>query len=336
MKAEECRVSRDFFTWLSAIGAQMLDSFDLQGHRGARGLKPENTLPAFEAALDALVSSIETDVHLTNDGVPILCHDDALTPSQARVIPGANVPQPMLYPKVSVLSLKQLRGYLVDLNPDPDMFGRQSNAPTPVAQAYTKERGIPLYGVPTLEDLFAFVAAYGGRIGRQAKKTEMQRRQANLVRFNLELKRVPFRPEQSGEIFTGSAPGNLEKKVLETARAAGMLERLVIQSFDHRILRIVRALEPKLRTAVLIAGTAPVFPVHLVEDAMAQVYSPEFTFLDTLQVQQLHDAGFSVVPYTVNETSDMARLLTWGVDGIITDYPDRLVPLLKARHLRFV
>src|SRR5262249_32608863 len=124
----------------SGGGARMAYSFDLQGHRGARGLKPENTLPSFETALDLMVSSIETDVHLTKDVVAVLCHDDTLTPLHARVLPGAVVPQPMFYPKISGLALKQVRSYLVDLNPDPNMLGRQSSGPTPVAQLFSRER----------------------------------------------------------------------------------------------------------------------------------------------------------------------------------------------------
>jgi glycerophosphoryl diester phosphodiesterase len=313
----------------------MPESFDLQGHRGARGLRPENTFPSFEVALDLLVSSVETDVHLTKDGVPVLCHDETLTPAHARVLPGAAVPPPMFYPRISNLTRTEIRGYLVDLNPDPHSFGKQSNAPTPVAQAFAMDRALPLYGIPTLEDLFAFVAAYAGRMGRQAKKTDVQRRQATQVRFNLELKRVPFRPAYIGDHFDGCAAGELENRVLETARQASVLDRVVIQSFDHRVLRSMRHLEPAIRTAVLIANTAPISPAHLVQDAGAQVYSPDFTFLDERQVMQLQEAGIPVVPYTVNEPGDMSRLLTWGVDGIVTDYPDRLIPLLKSRQLRF-
>jgi glycerophosphoryl diester phosphodiesterase len=313
----------------------MSETFDLQGHRGARGLRPENTYSSFEAALDLLVSSIETDIHFTKDGVPVLCHDEMLSPTHARVLPGAAVPPPMFYPMISVLTLNQLRGYLVDLNPDPNTFCKQCNAPTQVAQTFAMERGLPVYGVPTLEDFFAFVAAYAGRMGRQAKKTDVQRRQANLIRFNLELKRVPFRPSYIGDIAGSGAADGLEKRVIEIARQAGVVDRLVIQSFDHRVLLAVRHLEPKMRTAALIANTAPVYPARLVQDAGANVYSPDFNFLDERQVQQCHEAGVPVVPYTVNEPSDMTRLLTWGVDGIVTDYPDRLIPLLKARQLRF-
>jgi hypothetical protein len=244
----------------------------------------------------------------------------------------------MLFPRIGSLSLEQIRGYLVDLNPDPGVFIKQSNTATPVARAFTTERSLPLYGIPTLADLFAFVAAYGGRLGRQVKKTDLQRRQANQVRFNLELKRVPFFGTASGATNTGGGPATreLENRILDTARAAGVLDRIVIQSFDHRVLRSIRELHPDIRTAVLIANTAPVAPAGLALDAGAQVYSPEFTFLDEPQVRQLHDARIAVVPFTVNDSIDMSRLLSWGVDGMITDYPDRLIPLLKAHHLRFV
>jgi len=313
----------------------MPDSFDLQGHRGARGLRPENTLPSFEVALDLLVSGLETDIHLTKDGVPVLCHDETLTPAQARVLPGASSPPPMFYPKISSLTLAEIRGYLVDLNPDPNTFGKQSSAPTQVAQAFAMERALPLYAIPTLEDLFAFVAAYSGRMGRQTRKTDVQRRQATQVRFNLELKRVPFRPGHIGDLYDGDAPGELEKRVIQVAREAAVLDRVVLQSFDHRVLRSVRQVEPAIRTAILVARTAPIAPARLVLDAGAQIYSPDFTFLDERQINQLQDAGVPVVPFTVNEPGDMSRLLTWGVDGMITDYPDRLIPLLKSRQLRF-
>src|SRR5438132_2780235 len=93
--------------------------FDLQGHRGARGLRPENTLPSFEAAFDAGVTSIETDVCLTADGVPVLFHDAALSECLCRLLPGATGPEPARRPALCGLTLAQLRGYRADRNPDP-------------------------------------------------------------------------------------------------------------------------------------------------------------------------------------------------------------------------
>src|SRR6185437_3481876 len=94
-------------------------TFDLQGHRGARGLRPENTLPSFEAALDAEVTSIETDVHLTADNVPVLYHDHTLSERLCRLLPAGTGPAPARRPLLRRLTLAQLRGYRADLNPDP-------------------------------------------------------------------------------------------------------------------------------------------------------------------------------------------------------------------------
>lgn len=298
-------------------------TFDLQGHRGARGLRPENTLPSFEAALDAEVTSIETDVHLTADGVPVLYHDHTLNERLCRRLPGGTGPAPALRPPLRSLSLAQLRGYRADLNPDPERFRGQDPGVTPAAAAFAAARGLDPYTPPTLEELFAFTAAYAEDPG----KTPGQRAQARRVRFDLELKRVPFRPQLlgGGEV--------LERQVVATVRRAGVLTRASVRSFDHRCVRRVKALEPVLRTAVLVAGTAPVDPVALVRAAGADRYCPEVDFLDRVQVEQLHAAGIEAVPWTVNAAGDWDCLLDWGVDGITTDYPDRLAELLRGRGM---
>src|SRR5438552_6993693 len=100
-------------------------SFDLQGHRGARGLKPENTLPSFEVALDLGVTSIETDVHLTRDGLPLLIHDAAIHSGLCRLLPGSTAPDPVSRPLVRTLTVAELRGYRADQNPDVERFAHQ-------------------------------------------------------------------------------------------------------------------------------------------------------------------------------------------------------------------
>ena len=95
-------------------------TFDLQGHRGARGLKPENTLPGFEAALDLQVTTMEADLHLTRDRVPVLVHDPHRSSPLFRTLPGAKVPPLARRPLVSSLTLEQLRGFVADGNPNPD------------------------------------------------------------------------------------------------------------------------------------------------------------------------------------------------------------------------
>src|SRR5437867_3728578 len=138
----------------------MPHSFDLQGHRGARGLKPENTLPSFEAALDVGVTSIETDVHLTRDGVPVLSHDAVLGQRVCR-LPPLTLPSPLVgegrvrgpapgeHLLISRLSLADVRLYCADGNPDRERFPTQDSAITPLAGAFAHERGLEPYGIPT-------------------------------------------------------------------------------------------------------------------------------------------------------------------------------------------
>lgn len=300
----------------------MTRSFELQGHRGARGLKPENTLPSFEAALDVGVTSIETDVHLSRDGVPVLSHEPVISPRLCRRLASGNVPDPAERPLLAALTLSQLRGYCADLIPDPHRFPRQNAVETPLAQWFAEQHGFEPFALPTLADLIAFVAAYAGEPGARAGKNEAQRAGAGRLVFDLELKRVPFRPEWIGDRFDGTGPGLLEERLADTIRAANLARRTVVRSFDHRSVRVLRRLEPLLTGAVLVAGTAPQDPARLVRDADAQLYCPEFTFLDESQVRRLHAEQIRVLPWTVNDRADCRRLLAWGVDGITTDCPD--------------
>ncbi|HYT90576.1 MAG TPA: glycerophosphodiester phosphodiesterase family protein [Gemmataceae bacterium] len=309
--------------------------FDLQGHRGARGLKPENTLPSFEAALDVGVTTIETDVLLTADGVPVLRHDHALSELRCRPLPGTAGPDPARRPILRSLTLAQLRGYRADLNPEPHRFATQDARVTPLAEAFATERGIDPYTPPTLDELFAFAAAYAGEAGAVAGKIAWPRARARQVRFDLELKRVSFRPHYLDDGYDGSAPSLLEQRVVDAVRRAGVVERTSVRSFDHRSPMHLKRLESGLRTAILVAGTTPADPVLLVHAAAADCYCPDVEFLDRFQVRQLHDAGIAVVPWTVNEPEDWERLLDWGVDGITTDYPDRLAEVLRGRGLNF-
>lgn len=305
--------------------------FNLQGHRGARALHPENTLPSFEAALDAGVRSIETDVHLTRDGVAVLCHDPLLCDPPCRLLRPESATFSAIPPLVSRLTLADLRGYRADGNPDPGRFPDQSTAVTPLAALFAEQHGLHPYGIPTLEELLQFMAAYAGELGTLASKSKMQRQRAGSLLFDLELKRVPFHPETINDRYDGTAPGLLEERIVETVRRAGVTARTTVRSFDHRCVRLLRQMEPGLTGAVLLAETAPVAPAELIERADAQVYCPGYLFLDEMIVRQVHSAGARVLPWTVNQPEHWQRLLDWGVDGITTDVPDRLARYLVER-----
>jgi glycerophosphoryl diester phosphodiesterase len=313
----------------------MSTSFNLQGHRGARALHPENTLPSFEAALDAGVSSIETDVHLTRDGVAVLCHDPLLCDPPCKLLRPGSAASSVMPPPVSRLTLADLRGYRADGKPDPSRFPDQSDAVTPLAALFAEQHGLHPYGIPTLEELLRFTAAYTGELGERAGKAEIQRQRAQSVLFDLELKRVPFHPETINDRYDGTTPGLLEESIVETVRLAGVVARTTARSFDHRCVRLLRQMEPGLTGAVLLAETAPVALTELLERADAQVYCPGYLFVDEAIVRLVHSAGARVQPWTVNQPEHWQRLLDWGVDGITTDVPDRLARYLSERDIAF-
>jgi glycerophosphoryl diester phosphodiesterase len=283
----------------------------IQGHRGARGLQPENTLPSFEAALDAGANSLEADVHLTADGVPVLIHDP-----QIAVLPrGSDAVW------VHELTLAQICLLRIDPNARAQRFTDQRAEPSVLVNRLAWDWNGDSYRVPSLADLLILLAAYEGDQGRRAGKTDVQRANAAKAIIDLDIKRRPFRDAPKA--------GDLENAILEDTRKHRMVERTWVRSFDHRIVRRLRQIEPRLTGVVLIEGTAPVDPVAMVRAEDAQVYAPDYLYLDEERVRQCHAAGIRVMPWTVNDADDWNRLITWGVDGITTDYPDRL-----AAHLR--
>ncbi len=151
------------------------------------------------------------------------------------------------------------------------------------------------------------------------------------VRLNLETKYDPRAP---------APPEDFEVRIIHLLRQARWLDRVIIQSFFYPSLARVKALDSAVVTAALRAPRAPVSdPVALMREVRADIYSPGASLVTREAVDALHQAGIPVVPWTVNDPAGMERLLSIGIgrlrgDGIITDYPDRLIALLRQRGLR--
>ncbi len=151
------------------------------------------------------------------------------------------------------------------------------------------------------------------------------------VRLNLETKYPGTGP---------AMPADFEERVVRLLREAGMVGRVILQSFHYPSLLKVKELEPAISTAALRAAAFPP-PDHVavVRSARADTYSPNYRMMAREEIEALHRAGIPVVPWTVNETREMERLLAAGIgamrgDGIITDHPDRLIAVLRARGIR--
>lgn len=291
--------------------------FDLQGHRGARGLAPENTLAAFDVALAVGVSTLELDTGVTRDGVVVVMHDLRLNPDIARDAAGVRwIEAPG--PTVASLDLVQLQAYDVGrLRPGSRYAGTLAS-----------QRPVDGARVPTLDALFERVRRLG----------------ADHVRFNIETKLDPLQPDATVD------PRRFVQSLLDVVRRHGMQRRVTIQSFDWRPLRLAREQEPGIPTVCLttrgkdggnvadlrwtdglkLADHGNHVP-RLVHAAGCATWSPAFRDLDADSLAEARSLGLKTIPWTVNEPADIDRTLDLGVDGVISDYPDRVRDAMAKR-----
>ena len=301
----------------------MKHKIEVQGHRGARAFRPENTIPSFEAALDAGVDSIETDLQLSRDGVWVFSHDRELSPSCCS-FPEVRSTRTSTTRRVDRLPSSTLHGIVADRNPDPTRFPLQAAERTPLSVSFARRHFAnpdEPYALPFLHHLFRFVNAYVGPDGERHGKTDLQRAQARRTILDLEIKCVPFE---------GTRPTRHLRALFAVIDECQIMNRCRLRSFDHRLVKQAKKLRPEMETAVLVAGTAPVNPAALAIEANARTYCPDYRFLDRGAVKDLHKAGIRVLPWTVNHPDEWSRLRDWGVDGITTDDPARLIAWLEV------
>jgi glycerophosphoryl diester phosphodiesterase len=269
---------------------------DIQGHRGARALFPENTLEGFRAAAELDVTAFELDVGMTADGLVVVIHDFALNPDIARDARGAWLAAPG--PTVWLMSYADLSRYDVGrLRP-----GSPTAALFPDQQPHDGAR------VPTLAAVLAALPP---------------------ARFTIEVKTDPAHPDRSA-----SAPV-LADATLAVVDAAGAADRVTIEAFDWRVQRHIQRARPDIRLAWLTRAATvgdpslwwdlpvatPSVPAVVAAEG-GPIWAPEYVALTRAGVDEAHALGLSVLPWTVNRPADMHRLIDWGVDGLISDRPD--------------
>ena len=295
--------------------------FDVQGHRGARGLAPENTLAAFERALSLGVTTIETDVAITRDGVAVISHDPFLNPDLVRAPGGAWLTT--RGPPIHALTFAELERY---------ELGR-TNAASDYGKQFPEQ--VPADGqrFPTLAQVLA--------LGK-----------GNAVRFNVETKITPDSGAETADVAT------FARLVVDAFDAAGMTSRATVQSFDWRTLVEVRRIAPAIATVCLTIESSGMDTVKRAADgpspwhagfdrarydgslprtahaAGCAAWSPFWRNVTAADVKDAHALGMKVIPWTVNDSREMARLIDMGVDGLISDYPDRLLEVAKAKAVR--
>lgn len=266
--------------------------FDKQGHRGCRGLLPENTIPAMLHALDLGVTTLEMDVVFTKDSVAILSHEPFFN-HEITTKPDGNFIEEKDEKKYNIfnMTLAETEKYDVGIKPHP-RFPKQKK------MAVKK---------PSLAAMFDSV------------KTYMQTHTRPFPYFNIETKSTPFTDNSYHP-----APAAFVDMLMKVIREKGMEQWVMIQSFDIRTLQHLHAQYPAIPAVLLIED----YDKRSLEDQLQQlgftpsVYSPHYSLVTKELLEKCHSKKIKLIPWTVNEKTKMEALKAMGVDGIISDYPD--------------
>lgn len=297
-------------------------AFDLQGHRGARGLYPENTLAGFKRTLAIGVATMEIDVAMTKDDVLVVSHDSVLNPDITRGPDGQFLTG--RGPVIRTLTLAELKRYDV---------GRIKPG-TAYAQRYATQAPIDGERIPTLAELFDLLRTPG----------------AEHVRLNIELKLKPGNNDAPD-------PETFASAIINAIRSAGMANRVIVQSFHWQAVVAAGRIAPEIPRSLLTIESAEEDTIQrgrpgpspwtagldidefggsvprLVVAAGCHMWTPNYRNVDAAVMAEARAAGVKVIPWTVNEPADMTRLIDLGVDGIISDYPDRLRQVMAERGM---
>jgi glycerophosphoryl diester phosphodiesterase len=279
------------FIMAQPASSQYIPKFDVQGHRGARGLRPENSIPGFLLALDSGVTTIELDVVITKDKQVVVSHEPWMSAAICLDTSG-NPLQTKDEKKFNIYQLVYDEVKQFDC-------GSQGNEKFPQQEKMKTSK-------PLLSDV---IVAVENHIKSYAYYE---------VDYNIEIKSSPngdkkFHPPV--EEFSDLVYNLVDQYI--------PLDRLVIQSFDFRVLKYWHKKYPQIRLAALVENTKSIESNLDALGFKPSVYSPHFKLLNKANVNFIHAQKIRVVPWTVNEVSDMLSLKGMGVDGFITDYPDR-------------
>ena len=295
-------------------------AFDLQAHRGGRGVAPENTLGAFRQAAALGVTTIETDLAITKDDVVVLSHEPRLNPDLVRGPDGSWIDG--VGPTIRSLSLAELKRYDI---------GR-INPASAYSRMFPKQTAIDGERFPVLTEVYAAIPAP--------------------IRFNIEIKTDPTRPDETAN------PAYFTRLVVDAVKDSKAVDRTLIQSFDWRTLIEARKLAPEIPTSCLTIETRGSDTIRrndaqpspwlggldlkahggslprLVKAAGCAVWSPFFRNLTPETLAESHKLGLQVIPWTVNEPADIDRLIDQKVDGLITDYPEQGLAIATEKGLK--
>lgn len=286
-----------FLASAASVIAQKTATFSIEGHRGARGLVPENTVPSFLKALDWGVDTLELDVVVSRDNRIVVSHE----PWFARQISLDKDGKPIPLDKQKEHNLYKM-DYVEIRRYDVGSIGHKD---------FPEQRKMKVHK-PLLSEVFTEVAKY-------VKKNKLQP-----VRYNIEIK-----SSVEGDGIFHPAPPVFASMVYDEILKYKMEKHVIVQSFDVRPLQELNRLPVKLPLALLVANKDGIEKNVANLGFQPDTYSPHFSLIDEPTVRFARSKGMRIIPWTINETADMERMKRYNLDGIITDYPNRAAQVFK-------
>ncbi len=290
-----------FVIELIYLGMNKLSPLEIHGHRGARGLYPENSLVAFTEALKLGVDAIEMDVVITKDRQVIVSHE-AWMNEEFCIDPEANAieQESKLQHNIYQMNYAQVKQYDCGSRKNPRFVNQQS---------------LPCYK-PLLTEVIETTEKF------------IRSTPAKNIIYNIELKTEP----EFGELFN-PAPADFVHLVYEVLRPYQLFNRIIFQSFDVRILQELKKTDPGLCLSFLVENNDDLEENLNKLGFLPDIYCPEFILIDEAMLKKLQALNIAIMTWTVNEEKDMKRLIALGVDRLITDYPDIALRLRKKLGL---
>ncbi|WP_183560726.1 glycerophosphodiester phosphodiesterase family protein [Mucilaginibacter sp. SP1R1] len=271
--------------------------FDTEAHRGGRALMPENTIPAMLNGVRLGAQTLELDCHITADGKVMVSHD----PFMSSII--------MLKPDGSEISKAEEKEYVLYKMPYDSI--RRFQEGVKQHPNFPDQKQVKTYK-PLLADLIDSVENY-------VKENHLKP-----VYYNMETKSQP-----EGDNILNPVPDVFVKLLMEVITEKKITDRVIIQSFDPRTLQVLHQQWPKMKTAFLTQTGSYEDNIKTL-GFTPTILSPEFKIVNEAMVKAAHKNRVKVLPWTVNNEADMKALAVLGVDGLISDYPDRLVKLFGS------
>ena len=278
--------------------AQTVENFDIEGHRGARGLVPENTIPSFLKALEFGVDTLELDLVVSRDGQLVVSHEPWFASLISLDKNGKQIPEE----KEKEYNIYKMNYSEIKLY-DVGSLGNKN---------FPEQQKMKVYK-PLLKDVFSQVQKY-------IRKNKLKQ-----VRYNIEIKSNP-----AGDNVYHPITSVFARMIYDEVLANKMQKNVIIQSFDVRPLQELRKLPVKLPLALLVMNKDGIEKNLANLGFQPDAYSPHFSLVDEATVAYCRERKMKIVPWTVNEIADLERMKTFDLDGIITDYPDRAVKVFRT------